>query len=187
MKVLILDNYDSFTYNLFHIVEQFCNNVSVIRNDKIDFSIIDRYDKIILSPGPGLPNDAVSLKELIKKKSSSKTILGVCLGHQALGQVFGLNLINIKNVKHGEKSVLSEVNKEEVLFQGLNEPIEVGHYHSWVIDEKNNFKDWTVTAKSDDLIMAISHNTLNLKGVQFHPESVLTPLGKNMLENWIKS
>ena len=187
MKILIIDNYDSFTYNLVHLTEQFADEVLVVRNDEVDFSIIDQYDKIILSPGPGLPEDAGDLKEVVKEFASKKSILGVCLGHQALGQVFGFKLRNISKVKHGEQSVLSEVYKEEVLFKDLNEQIEVGHYHSWVIDETNNFEDWTITAKSKDLIMAISHNTLDLKGVQFHPESVLTPLGKKMLENWIKS
>lgn len=187
MKILIIDNYDSFTYNLVHLAEQFADKVLVIRNDEVDFSIIDQYDKIILSPGPGLPEDAGNLKEFVKEFSSRKSILGVCLGHQALGQVFSLKIRNISNVKHGEQSILSEVYKEEVLFKDLKEPIEVGHYHSWVIDETNNFEDWTITAKSKDLIMAISHKYLDLKGVQFHPESVLTPFGKQMLENWIKS
>ena len=187
MKILIIDNYDSFTYNLVHLTEQFAHEVLVIRNDKLDFSIIDQYDKIILSPGPGLPEDAGDLKEVVKEFATRKSILGVCLGHQALGQVFDLKMRNISNVKHGVQSVLSEFCKDEILFKDLNEPIEVGHYHSWVIDETNNFLNWTVTAKSKDLIMAISHNFLDLKGVQFHPESVLTPFGKQMLESWIKS
>ena len=187
MKILIIDNYDSFTYNLVHLAEQFVDDVFVIRNDEVNFSIINKYHKIILSPGPGLPEDAGDLKEIVKEFASRKSILGVCLGHQALGQVFSFKMRNINNVKHGEQSVLSEVYKEEVLFKDLQDPIEVGHYHSWVIDETNNFKDWTVTAKSKDLIMAISHDSLDLKGVQFHPESVLTPQGKKMLENWIKS
>ncbi len=187
MKIIIIDNYDSFTYNLVHLAEQFADEILVMRNDEVDFTIIDQYDKIILSPGPGLPEDAGDLKEVLKEFASRKSILGICLGHQALGQFFSFKLLNINNVKHGEQSFLTEIDKKETLFQGLNEPIEVGHYHSWVIDETNNFKDWTITAKSDNLIMAISHNTLDLKGVQFHPESVLTPLGKEMLENWIKS
>ena len=187
MKILIIDNYDSFTYNLVHLAEQFADEVLVMRNDEVDFSIINQYHKIILSPGPGLPGEAGDLKFVVKEFASRKSILGVCLGHQALGQVYSLKLRNIGSVKHGEKSVLSEVYKEEVMFKDLNKPIEVGHYHSWVIDETNNFKDWTVTAKSKGLIMAISHNSLDLKGVQFHPESVLTPQGKKMLENWIKS
>ena len=187
MKILIIDNYDSFTYNLAHLVEQFTDKVLVVRNDEVCFPIIDQYDKIILSPGPGLPEDTGNLKKVVKEFALRKSILGVCLGHQALGQFFNLKLLNINNVRHGVQSVLTEVDKEEVLFQGLNEPIKVGHYHSWVIDKANNFEDWTVTAKSKDLIMAISHNNLDLKGVQFHPESILTPLGKQMLENWIKS
>ncbi len=187
MKILIIDNYDSFTYNLVHLVEQFANEVIVVRNDKLDFSIINQFEKIIISPGPGLPDDAGSLKDFIKEFASRKSILGICLGHQALGEVFNLKLLNMNKVKHGEKSILSEIHKNEVLFQGLNFPIEVGHYHSWQIDESNNFDDWTVTAKSKDLIMAISHNKLDLKGVQFHPESVLTPQGEKMIENWIKS
>ena len=187
MKILIIDNYDSFTYNLVHIVEQFSNDVFVSRNDKIDFQIVKKYDKIIISPGPGLPEDAGILNDFIKEFSSTKSILGVCLGHQALGQVFNLNLRNMNNVKHGTQSILTEVDNEEILFQNLNEVIKVGHYHSWVIDENNNFENWNITAKSKELIMAISHKNLNLKGVQFHPESVLTPQGKKMLENWINS
>lgn len=187
MKILIIDNYDSFTYNLVHIVEQFSNDVFVSRNDNIDFQIAKEYDKIILSPGPGLPEDAGILNDFIKEFASTKSILGVCLGHQALGQVFNLNLRNMNYVKHGTQSILTEVDDEEILFQNLNEVIKVGHYHSWVIDENNNFEDWNITAKSKELIMAISHKNLNLKGVQFHPESVLTPQGKKMLENWINS
>ncbi len=187
MKIIIIDNYDSFTYNLVHIVEQYADDVLVARNDKIEFPIVKQFDKIILSPGPGLPEDAGVLKDLVKEFASTKSILGVCLGHQALGQAFNLNLRNINNVKHGEQSILTEVDKKEVLFQNLKELIKVGHYHSWVIDENNNFEDWNITAKSKNLIMAISHNNLDLKGVQFHPESVLTPQGKKMLKNWINS
>ena len=187
MKILIIDNYDSFTYNLVHIVEQFSDKVFVCRNDKIDFKIVKKYDKIILSPGPGLPKDAGVLKDFVKEFASTKSILGVCLGHQALAQVFNLNLRNMNNVKHGEQSILTEVDDQEILFQNLKELIKVGHYHSWVINENNNFEDWSITAKSKDLIMSISHKNLDLKGVQFHPESVLTPQGKKMLENWINS
>lgn len=187
MRILVIDNYDSFTYNLVHVVEQFVDDVTVVRNDEIDFSSIDNYDKIILSPGPGLPKEAGQLTAFIKEFAPEKSILGVCLGVQAMGEVFCLKLRNISSVKHGEHSFLTEVDKEEILFQGLSNPIQVGHYHSWVIDESNNFEDWKITAKSDDLIMAISHKRFDLTGVQFHPESVLTPQGKQMLENWINS
>ena len=187
MKILIIDNYDSFTYNLVHLAEQFADEVLVIRNDEVDFSIIDQYDKIILSPGPGLPEHAGNLKDVVKEYASRKSILGVCLGHQSLAYIFGLKLHNMNEIKHGVQSVLHEIDKEEVIFKNLIEPIKVGHYHSWVINEKNNFDDWTITAKSKDMIMAISHNSLDLKGVQFHPESILTPQGKQMIENWIKS
>lgn len=186
-KILIIDNYDSFTYNLVHAVEQFVDGVTVVRNDKITFSLIKNFDKIILSPGPGLPKEAGKLTELIKEFASEKSMLGVCLGCQAMGEVFGLNLRNISEVRHGQQSFLTECDKEDVLFQGLSNPIQVGHYHSWVIDEASNFKDWKVIARSEELIMAITHKKLKLKGVQFHPESVLTPEGKLMLENWINS
>lgn len=187
MKILIIDNYDSFTYNLLHAVEHFVDDVTVVRNDEINFSLIDNYDKIILSPGPGLPKEAGKLTKFIKEFASKKSILGVCLGHQAIGEVFGLKLLNINNVKHGENTLLTDFDRSEILFQGLANPIQVGHYHSWVIDESNDFEDWKVTAKSNDLIMAISHKRFDLKGVQFHPESVLTPQGNQMLKNWVDS
>lgn len=185
MKILIIDNYDSFTYNLVHIVEQFVEEVHVIRNDNITDYCADAYDKIIISPGPGLPQEANMLMDFIRNFKTKKSILGICLGHQALGVFFGLRLRNIKNTKHGEHSVLTEVDFEESLFRGLKNPVQVGHYHSWVIDHENAFNDWRITAKSDELIMAISHKKYDLKGVQFHPESILTPYGKKILHNWI--
>ena len=185
MKILIIDNFDSFTYNLVHIVEQFVEEVHVIRNDNITDYCADTFDKIIISPGPGLPQEANMLMDFIRNYKTRKSILGICLGHQALGVFFGLRLRNIKNTKHGEHSYLTEVDFEESLFRGLKNPVQVGHYHSWVIDHENNFNDWRITAKSDELIMAMSHKKYDLKGLQFHPESILTLQGKKILHNWI--
>lgn len=187
MKILIIDNYDSFTHNLVHAVEHFVDDFTVVRNDEINFSLVHNYDKIIISPGPGLPKEAGGLTEFIKEFASKKSILGVCLGHQAIGEAFGLKLINISKVNHGCNTFLTDFDRTEIIFQGLTNPIQVGHYHSWVIDESNNFEDWEITAKSDGLIMAISHKRFDLKGVQFHPESVLTPQGNKMLKNWVNS
>ena len=187
MKVLIIDNYDSFTYNIVHFVEQITDDFLVLRNDEIDFSIINKFDKIILSPGPGLPKEAGKLTTVIKEFYTKKSILGICLGHQAIGEVLGLKLRNIQRVKHGEQSFLIEIDNEEIIFKGLSVPIQVGHYHSWVIDESNDFKNWMITAKSENLIMAISHKKYDLKGLQFHPESIMTIEGCQMIKNWLNS
>ena len=192
---LVIDNYDSFTYNLVQylgelsVEHEITKNLIVKRNDEITLDEIIKLNPsgILLSPGPGNPDQSGICLPILKKLSKNIPTLGVCLGHQALAQVFNLNLRNMNNVKHGEQSILTEVDDQEILFQNLKELIKVGHYHSWVIDENNNFEDWSITAKSKDLIMSISHKNLDLKGVQFHPESVLTPQGKKMLENWINS
>lgn len=185
MKVLIVDNYDSFTYNLVHLVEQFVDEITVVRNDEIDLHSVENFDKILLSPGPGLPQEAGLQNELIKKYAPTKSILGVCLGHQAIGELFGCKLLNIKNIKHGEESILSQIDSSELLFKNIEEPIRVGHYHSWVIDENSVGKDWEITAFSSGLVMAIKHQKWDLKGLQFHPESVMTPQGSKMIQNWL--
>jgi anthranilate synthase component 2 len=192
-KILILDNYDSFTYNLVQLVEEIIGGeVDVYRNDEIAIADVDRYDKIILSPGPGIPSEAGILLSLIKTYAKSKSILGVCLGHQAIGEVFGGQLINLSKVFHGVKTKVNLIPSIELSlnnndwFKGLDAEIEVGRYHSWVINEQNIPAELEVTAvDSAGMIMSIRHREYDIQGVQFHPESVLTPQGRVMLENWL--
>jgi anthranilate synthase component 2 len=192
MKILVFDNYDSFTYNLVHLVEKITHvKVEVHRNDQIPLEKVKEYDKIILSPGPGIPEEAGLLLPLIKEYAATKSILGVCLGHQAIGQAFGGTLVNLSTVYHGVATKI-EVGgtKYEVrsrLFNGLPDEIEVGRYHSWVVS-KDNFPDaLEITAEDENgMIMALQHKTFDVQGVQFHPESVLTPMGEEILKNWLK-
>jgi anthranilate synthase component 2 len=191
MKILIFDNYDSFTYNLVHVVEKIIHaKVDVFRNDKISLEEINKYDKIILSPGPGLPCESGLLLPLIKEYASSKSILGVCLGQQAIGEVFGGKLINLKEVYHGVATKI-KVNEQRTMsendiFKGLPDELEVGRYHSWIVDKENFPKDLEITARDENgYIMALRHKTFDVQGVQFHPESVLTPDGEKMMRNWL--
>ena len=187
MKILILDNYDSFTHNLFHYVKQFEKDVSVVKNDKISLIEVEKYDKIILSPGPGLPDEHKNLKKIIKQFSSTKSILGVCLGHQAIAECFGAQLKNLEDVMHGISSEILFI-KKDVIFKNIPDQIKVGHYHSWVIDEKTLPSCFEVTSKNEDgVIMSISHKKYDLKGLQFHPESILTEYGLLMIRNWVFS
>jgi len=186
MKTLIIDNYDSFTYNLVHLVEQFTDLLEVFRNDEIHISQIKEYDQIILSPGPGLPEEAGITMEVLEKFSSSKKILGVCLGLQAIAEAFGGNLVNLEEVMHGVSSKCMLENDSK-LFNGMEASIEIGHYHSWAIDPKGVPDNFDITARNeDDIIMAMEHRELDICGVQFHPESVLTPEGKKIIGNWMK-
>ena len=191
MKILVFDNYDSFTYNLVHLVEKIIHEkVEVYRNDQIALEKIAGYDKIILSPGPGIPEEAGLLLPLIKEYASRKSILGVCLGHQAIGEAFGGKLINLSTVFHGVATPVNIVNREERLanglFKGLPDSFEVGRYHSWIVDDQNLPKELEVTARDENgYIMAIQHKNFDVRGVQFHPESVLTPLGENIMRNWL--
>ncbi len=188
MNVLIIDNYDSFTYNLVHIVEQFTDlpcEITVILNDKIDIEKIDKFDKIILSPGPGLPSDVKILNEIIKKYAPTKHILGVCLGHQAIAETFGAELVNLSEVFHGirKKTIVTE---EEPLFKNIPKHFFSGRYHSWAISTEEFPDELKITAIDDDgTIMAISHRKYNVKGVQFHPESIMTQFGKELIKNWL--
>jgi anthranilate synthase component 2 len=189
MKILVFDNYDSFTYNLVHLVEKILHEkVDVYRNDKIELEKVKEYDKIILSPGPGVPEEAGLMLPLIKEYASTKSILGVCLGHQAIGEAFGGKLINLSTVFHG---VATEVRsgKSEVrsmLFEGLPEKFEVGRYHSWIVSDENFPDELEVTARDDNnYIMALQHKKYDVQGVQFHPESVLTPVGEKIMRNWL--
>ena len=187
MKVLILDNYDSFTYNLVHLVEKLLHvKIEVFKNDEISLEEVARFDKIILSPGPGLPNEAGIMKSLIKQYGSSKSILGVCLGHQAIGEVFGGNLKNLDTVFHGVAHEIEIIDPAEKLFKGLEKKITVGRYHSWVVDRTNFPKELIITATDDNgNVMALRHQELNIRGVQFHPESIMTPVGEKIISNWL--
>jgi anthranilate synthase component II len=186
MKILVFDNYDSFTYNLVHLVEKITHQkVTVVRNDQIALEEVEGYDKIILSPGPGIPSEAGLLLPLIKQYASSKPILGVCLGHQAIGEAFGANLENLSTVYHGVATPIN-IDNNNYLFTGLDDSIEVGRYHSWVISNKNLPAVLKVTATDENgLIMAIEHESYDVCGVQFHPESVLTPSGEAIIKNWL--
>lgn len=187
MKILMLDNYDSFTYNLVHIVLELGQAIDVFRNDRISLEEVGRYDKIILSPGPGIPDEAGIMKEVIRTYGPQKSILGVCLGHQGIAEVFGARLFNIKNVLHGVTSVLSVTDEGEPIFAGLPSKFEVCHYHSWAVEPHSIPAEMKMTATNPDgLVMAIAHKTHDVKGVQFHPESIMTRHGKKIVENWLK-
>lgn len=192
MNILVFDNYDSFTYNLVHLVEKITHQkVDVFRNDEIALEKVAEYDKIILSPGPGIPEEAGLLLPLIKMYASTKSILGVCLGHQAIGQAFGGTLTNLSTVYHGVATPIQIKNEELIiknsLFTGLTQEIEVGRYHSWVVDVKGFPTDLEITATDENgYIMALQHKTYDVQGVQFHPESVLTPDGETIIRNWLK-
>ena len=187
MKILIFDNYDSFTYNLFHLVKELgCKNVEVHRNDRITLDEVERFDKIIISPGPGLPSETAQLLPLIRRFAPYKSILGVCLGHQAIAEAFGGRLINLENVYHGVATPIQIVANHRI-FAGLPETFEAGRYHSWIVDSNHFPEELEITAIDDEgQIMALRHRTLDVNGVQFHPESVLTPLGKTIVENFLQ-
>ncbi|KJD31386.1 anthranilate synthase subunit II [Tamlana nanhaiensis] len=185
-KVLVIDNYDSFTYNLVHYLEDLNCEVTVVRNDKLQLEDVEPFDKIVLSPGPGIPDEAGLLKAIIEKYAATKSILGVCLGQQAIGEVFGGSLKNLDDVYHGVATNVTLSVDDEYIFNGLDKNIEVGRYHSWVVNA--NLPE-TLEATSFDengQIMSLRHKTYDVRGVQYHPESVLTPGGKKILENWVK-
>lgn len=217
MKILVFDNYDSFTYNLVHLIEHILHEqVDVHRNDKIPLEKVKEYDKIVLSPGPGIPEEAGLLLPLIKEYASSKSILGVCLGHQAIGQAFGGKLTNLSTVFHGVATRVRVVNRESLdvrretsnvkegtnsrftpdgyrdhvsrLFEGLPDEFDAGRYHSWIVSDEGFPSELDVTARDDNnYIMALQHKTFDVQGVQFHPESVLTPVGETILRNWLNT
>ncbi|MBU3681721.1 MAG: aminodeoxychorismate/anthranilate synthase component II [Flavobacterium sp.] len=185
-QLVIIDNYDSFTFNLVHYFEGLGCAVTVFRNDKFDIEDLQEYDAIVLSPGPGLPKDAGLSMLVIERYAYSKKILGICLGHQAIGEYFGATLENLSAVVHGQASVLKIVEPSNLLFQNLAFPLEVGRYHSWAISNKSFPTCLQITATDErGCIMAISHITLPIHGLQFHPESILTPQGKAILANWL--
>lgn len=187
MKILLLDNYDSFTYNLLHILKELDADVEVRRNDKISLDEVERFDKILLSPGPGIPSEAGILLPLIRRYASRKSILGVCLGEQAIGEAFGAKLMNLADVHHGIASEIHVVS-DEPLFRGMGGRFTAGRYHSWVVSRESFPECLEVTAEDEEEneIMAIRHREYDVRGIQFHPESVLTPNGKTILENWLR-
>jgi anthranilate synthase component II len=188
MKILVLDNYDSFTYNLVHIIRELGHEMDVFRNDKISIAEVGKYDKILLSPGPGIPDEAGILKAVIKTYASSKSILGVCLGHQAIAEVFGGTLFNIPNVLHGVTSMVEVIEKEEKLFQQIPTAFKACHYHSWAVQSDNLPTEIKVTATNrDGLVMALAHTKWDVRGVQFHPESIMTEHGIQMIKNWLSN
>jgi len=188
MKILVLDNYDSFTYNLVYIIRQlgYGEQMDVYRNDKISLDDVDHYDKILLSPGPGLPEEAGIMPGLLKKYAETKSILGVCLGHQAIGEAFGGDLINLAEVLHGVASTVTV--DEDMLFQGVPPNFQIGRYHSWVVNESTLSPELEVIARTQDQqIMALRHKQYDVRGVQFHPESILTENGVKIIRNWLEN
>jgi len=185
-KILVIDNYDSFTYNLVHYLEDLDCEVVVKRNDQLTLDEVDAFEYVVLSPGPGIPDEAGLLKEIIAAYSPTKKILGVCLGQQAIGEVFGGSLINLDEVYHGIATKI-KITKKDILFEGLPEKIEVGRYHSWVVHPDLPEVLEATSIDENGQIMSIRHKTYDVCAVQFHPESVLTPHGKKILENWLKS
>lgn len=187
MKTVIIDNYDSFTYNLAHLVKELGTDVTVLRNDQFALADLAAFDNIILSPGPGIPSEAGLLCDVIRAYASQKPILGVCLGHQAIGEVFGAQLENLSEVFHGVATEGTQLGND-ILFNGLPRRITMGRYHSWVVSREEFPACLEVTAESDEgQIMALRHREYNVRGIQFHPESVLTPDGRTMLSNWLSA
>lgn len=187
-KILVFDNYDSFTYNLVHLVEKITHQkVDVFRNDKLPLEKVKDYDKIILSPGPGIPEEAGLLLPLIKEYAATKSILGVCLGHQAIGQSFGGTLKNLDKVYHGVATNISILNENAPILKGLGKQLLVGRYHSWIVANENFPEELEITAVDDNgYIMALQHKKYDVQAVQFHPESVLTPDGEKLMRNWLQ-
>jgi len=187
MKTVIIDNYDSFTYNLAHLVKELGTDITVLRNDQFALADLAAFDNIILSPGPGIPSEAGLLCDVIRAYASQKPILGVCLGHQAIGEVFGAQLENLSEVFHGVATEGTQLGND-ILFNGLPHRITMGRYHSWVVSREGFPACLEITAESDEgQIMALRHREYNVRGIQFHPESVLTPDGRTMLSNWLSA
>jgi anthranilate synthase component 2 len=186
MKILVLDNYDSFVYNLVHLLRELGQQPEVYRNNKISLDKIARFDKILLSPGPGVPHEAGIMPDLLKEYAPQKSILGVCLGHQAIGEAFGGTLINLPTVLHGVTSQNTILDRTDSLFQSVPERFKIGHYHSWVIDRKSIAGKLKITSEdTEGNVMAVSHPQYDVKGLQFHPESILTEYGRQIIQNWL--
>ncbi len=188
MYIVIIDNFDSFTYNLVHIVEQYCQKYTVMRNNNINWQQLDACDKIIFSPGPGIPSEVEVMGTILNKYASTKSIFGVCLGMQYICEYFGAELINLKEIVHGIPKTTIVVDNSTLLFQNISSPFQSGRYHSWAVSP-NNFPDCLkITAiDKEHTIMAIQHSELNICGVQFHPESILTEQGELLIKNWIEN
>ena len=189
MRILVLDNYDSFTYNLVHIIREFGfgDSMDVYRNDKISVKDVDIYDKILLSPGPGIPSEAGILLELIKTYGPTKSILGICLGHQAIGEVYGAMLYNMTEVLHGVGTSVNLKLKDDYLFRNIPERFLVCRYHSWAVDGKTVNGKLVINAVDDvGIVMGLSHKEHDVRGLQFHPESILTENGKQIIKNWLE-
>jgi len=187
MKLLVVDNYDSFVYNIVHIIRElgYGDQMDIVRNDKITLKEVEKYDKILLSPGPGIPSEAGIMLDIIKTFGPKKSIFGVCLGHQAIGEVYGAKLINLSEVYHGLSIDTKIVNKDPI-FESMPKQFKSGRYHSWAVDPKSDLSNLVITAMDDKgNIMALRHKQYDIKGVQFHPESVLTENGKTILKNWL--
>ncbi|MFA5849585.1 MAG: aminodeoxychorismate/anthranilate synthase component II [Bacteroidales bacterium] len=186
-RILIVDNYDSFTYNLYHLIKELGYlNIEVLRNDRLSLDDIVHFDKIILSPGPGIPSEAGLLCDIIRGYASEKSMLGVCLGHQAIAEVFGAQLMNLKEVFHGVATPVRIVCPDH-LYDGLPDTFEVGRYHSWIVNSQDFPSSLEVTAEDENgSIMSLRHREYDVRGIQFHPESVLTPCGSIILGNWLK-
>lgn len=188
MNILVLDNYDSFVYNLVYILKELGTKVDVYRNDKISIEAVKKYDKVLLSPGPGIPEEAGIMMDLLEEYKTSKPIFGVCLGHQAIGEAFGSKLHNMGEVLHGVTTPCIVKDPKEVLFQGLPQQFQVCRYHSWTVVPESMPSDLKVTAIDEDgFVMAEAHEKYDIRGVQFHPEAYLTEHGVKMVENWVKS
>jgi anthranilate synthase component II len=186
MKILVLDNYDSFTYNLVHIIRELGYTMDIFRNDKISVEAVKKYDKILLSPGPGIPDEAGIMKDVIRTYGPSKSILGICLGHQGIGEVYGAKLFNIPKVLHGVASETEVKDKSESLFKNISGRFQATHYHSWAVVPESIPADLKVTATNDEgLVMGLAHVRYDVKGLQFHPESIMTPEGPKMIANWL--
>lgn len=186
MKILVLDNYDSFTYNLVYILRELHGDVDIYRNDKIALEEVANYDKILLSPGPGIPSEAGILHDLVKTYAASKSILGICLGHQGIGEVFGGSLENMSDVLHGISDKITVTDPSERIFKNLPKEFAVGRYHSWTVVPETVPDTMTITAVDQSgRVMGLAHKTYDVKGLQFHPESVLTEHGREMLQNWL--
>lgn len=188
MKILVLDNYDSFTYNLVHIIRGLGYPMDIFRNDRIVLEAVRQYDKILLSPGPGIPDEAGIMKDVIREYGPTKSILGVCLGHQGIGEVYGAKLFNIPKVLHGVTSSTEVKDKDEYLFKGVSPKFQATHYHSWAVVPETITGNLKITAQNDEgLVMGLRHLKYDVRGVQFHPESIMTPEGPKMIENWLKN
>lgn len=186
MKVLLLDNYDSFTFNLKQLIIQFgVEKLDIIKNDEIEMDSVEEYDKIMLSPGPGLPSEAGLMPDIIRRFGPHKSILGVCLGHHAIAEAFGAKLFNLDQPVHGI-SRQAQILKSDSLFESIANPFQVGLYHSWAVSDDFFPESLDILARSEmGIIMAIRHQIYDMKGVQFHPESIMTPMGKTLIWNWL--